>query len=255
MADFQERIDKRYMGETYEFEDHYWWFQGLRYFTMQALERLPEFERLRQKPMAILDAGCGTGANMIMFGRYGKVFGLDFLEECIHRCRTRGLTHLCQASVSNIPFRKEAFDLVSSFDVLVCLDGEKDEKALCDLYDVCRPEGLLILNLATFNFLRSDHDIVGGAVRRYTRGELKAKLERAGFKVLTLTYRNTFLFPVLLVLRFIKNFRQEKTSDHYPLPASINSFFYYLLRLEAGLCAWFNLPFGSSIFAVAQKPK
>jgi SAM-dependent methyltransferase len=254
VAEFQERVDKNFMGETREFEDHYWWFKGLRYFTVKTLERMPEFQQLRQKSITILDAGCGTGANIILLSRYGKVFGLDFLEECARQCQARRLSNVCRASITSLPFKNQSFDLVGSFDVLICLDGEKDVKALRELYNVCRPGGLFITNLAAFDFLRSGQAIASGEIHRYTRNELKAKLEQVGFKVLKLTYRNMFLFPVLLALRMIKNVQRKATSDFYVLPAPINSFFYGLIKLETWLSSWFNLPFGSSIFSIAQKP-
>jgi SAM-dependent methyltransferase len=237
------------------FEDHYWWFKGLRHFTVTTLERSPEFQQLRRKPIIVLDAGCGTGANMIMLSRYGRVIGFDYLWESIQNCRTRQLPNICRASIIHIPFKEETFDAIASFDVLVCLEGDKDVDALRSLYAVCRPGGLLILNLAAFQFLHTGLSVAGGAVHRYTRSELKAKLEGVGFKILKLTYRNMFLYPLVIAVRIVKGLQHKPVSEFYRLPAPIDSFFYRLLRLEAWLSTWFNLPVGSSVFCLAQRPK
>lgn len=243
------------MNELYALEDNYWWFKGIRYFTVTALEHVPEFQQLRQKPISILDAGCGSGCNLMLLSRYGKVFGVDFLEESVRRCRARKLTNVCQASILEIPFKKNSFDLVGCFDMLVCLDGDKDVRALQNLYEVCRPGGLLVMNLAALKILYGSNSMVTGELRRYSRSEIKAKLEQVGFKVLKLTYRNMILLPVLLVVRLLKQFQRKKTSDLYRVPGPMNSFLYNVLKLDAWLGTFFDLPVGSALFCVAQKPK
>lgn len=40
---------------------------------------------------------------------------------------------------------------------------------------------------------------------RFTLPELRGKLEQAGFNILTATYANTFLFPVVAARRFLKH--------------------------------------------------
>src|SRR4051812_28027437 len=95
----------------YHLEEKYWWFAGMREITDSIIR--PELAKANPR---ILDAGCGTGFNL---GHYlalsgGEVFGVDVAEDAIRWVRRRGFRTLAQASVTELPFHRDTFDVVFS---------------------------------------------------------------------------------------------------------------------------------------------
>ena len=76
--------------------------------------------QLQQAGLRILDAGCGTGFNLGYYSASGTrdVYGLDIADEAILHVRKRNFQKIVQASISEIPFRSNAFDVVFSFEVV-----------------------------------------------------------------------------------------------------------------------------------------
>ena len=66
----------------------------------------------------VLDAGCGTGGLLRRLA-HRKAWGVEIASEGIRFCRQRGLDNILQASVTELPFRPNSFDVVLSIDVLV----------------------------------------------------------------------------------------------------------------------------------------
>ena len=92
---------------------------------------------------------------------------------------------------------------------------------------------------------------------RYSRGELTARLAQCGFVVEWASYANGFLFPVILLRRFLKRAGIGGGTDVKPLPRGLgwlDGIFRGVLRSEA---AWFKsgkrLPFGLSLICYARK--
>ncbi|MBA2340413.1 MAG: class I SAM-dependent methyltransferase, partial [Pyrinomonadaceae bacterium] len=106
----------------YALEEDFWWFAGMREVTAVLLDPVcpPGDDRF------VLDAGCGTGGMLAWLERYagrGKIVGIDLIHDALSFCRKRKHPHLAQASIVQLPFADSAFDLVTSFDVLVQLPG------------------------------------------------------------------------------------------------------------------------------------
>lgn len=101
------------------------------------------------KNKTCLDAGCGGGRNSIAMARLGakRVEGIDLGKDGLKdaRKRARGLDNVefsC-ASILQIPFGDESFDLVWCAGVLM-ITGDED-KALDELMRVIKPGGHLYL--------------------------------------------------------------------------------------------------------------
>ena len=74
----------------YQVEDKHFWYQGMRKITKTLFDKyLPKNKRLK-----ILDAGCGTGRNILFLKNYGQVYGLDISPEAIKYCKKRGLKNI-----------------------------------------------------------------------------------------------------------------------------------------------------------------
>ncbi len=237
----------------YQVEDHHWWYLGMERITCDLLEHaLPPDRETRS--LKILDAGCGTGAVMKYLARYGEVTGFDFSAEALRFSRRRGHPRLVRASVLDIPFAQDLFDLIVSFDV-ICERGVHDERALSEFARILKPGGLVMLRLPAYDWLRGKHDVATHIFHRYTRGEIKAKLEQHGLAPVRLSYANMFLFPVAVAKRLSERlFSPNQTGSDLTLdPGPMNSVFRSILSAEAPLIRSAALPFGLTVTALARK--
>lgn len=246
----------------YELEEGFWWFAGMRDVTAALLDPvcLP-----RAGARAALDAGCGTGDMLTRLRRYApaeRVVGIDVSRTALDFCRERGHARLAQASATHLPFADASFDLVTSFDVLVQIPGDRaDEAAIREMFRVLRPGGVAFVRVAAYEWMKSGHDAALNTQRRYSLGELKAKMERAGFSVRRSTYANSVLLPVAALRRLLlkRLGLADAGSDVKPLPSSLrwlNGLLTGVLRSEARLLksTRTGLPFGLSAICVAEKP-
>jgi SAM-dependent methyltransferase len=237
----------------YRSEDTYWWYVGMRNIFLSLLDGHYKASR----DLKVLDAGCGTGAMLGYLRRYGQVFGLDISSEAMRFCTLRGVENcrLIQSSLTELPFNDEAFDLITSFDVICCVD--EDMLAFQELSRVLRPGGRLLLNLPAYGILHSEHDLAVHIKRRYTRPQVADKVERAGLTVERMAYANTLLFPIWAAVRIAKK-RSAKSaddakSDLKTLPPIINRWLTKVLFLEGKLLQKMDLPFGLSVICLARK--
>ena len=241
---------------TFHAEQRHFWFRGFRRFVAPLIE---EATAGRTKAR-LLDAGCGTGANLEMLAQYGVPFGLELLTRGIQFGHARGARRLMQGTVTHLPFPDESLDVVLSFDVLYCLESPAEHAAIREMFRVLRRGGSIVINVAALDMLKGDHSVLGGEVRRYTKTELRCKLEAAGFRVKRLTYTNASLFPITATVRALQRLRgvkpeSENEGDFHVPPAPVNALFSAVLAVEAKLvAAGVNMPVGSSLLCLAQKP-
>lgn len=124
---------------------------------------------------------------------------------------------------------------------------EDDHAALRQLFDLLEPDGHLILWVPAFQLLYSEFDRKVGHYRRYTMATLGEELERAGYDIETMRYVNSIgAVAWLLMARLLRRTptvgAPVRIFDRYIVPR--------LQRFEDRR----QLPFGQSIFAVAQRP-
>lgn len=237
----------------YHVENEHWWYLGMAAITRSILDQyVHPTTRLK-----ILDAGCGTGAAMSSYlADYGEVTGLDISPLALKLCHPRNLKPLALASVMEIPFPSDSFDLVSSFDVLYEQGVTKDSAAINEFFRVLRPGGFLLLRLPAYDWLRGHHDITIHTARRYTTQKVLRLINNEGFRAVLITYANTFLFPLAAAKRLLEHIwpPAPDSSDLSVDFGVFNGLFKQILRSEAPLATRVGLPFGLSVFALGQKP-
>lgn len=203
----------------------------------------------------ILDAGCGTGLLLQKMSSLGKTYGVDINSEAIKFCRRRKLHNVQQGSIGNLQFPKNFFDIVTSIDVLYHLQVRNDKEALKEFYRVLKSGGILLLKVPAYEWLKGRHDVVVHTNHRYTKKEVELILKKTGFVVKKLTYGNALLFPLLLIKRLTDRYLPlEDSSEVQRFPKVINQILVLIQAIETKVLLLFNLPFGFSIYAVAQKP-
>jgi SAM-dependent methyltransferase len=246
-------VEKEEYRKLFELEDRLWWFLGMRDISLTLLKRfLPNGTSLR-----ILDSGCGTGGMLQNLRKLGTPTGIDLSLDALHFAQRRREAPVALASVSEIPFPDETFELVTSFDVIYHKAVVDDEKALAETTRVLRPGGNLLIRVPANDWLRSRHDEAVHTRHRYGKSELRDKLERAGLEPLYVTYTNCFLFPVAVAKRLLEKVIPPATEDSEvePMGEPWNRLLYRVLRFEAALLRFWRLPFGLSLVAVARKPR
>lgn len=238
----------------FELEDAYWWYRGLRVLLKGLLARYARSAAPR--PM-ILDAGCGTGANLKLLESYGLALGVDISEQAIEFCRARGIpdNRVMQASVTDLPFRDGLFDLAVSFDVICNIVD--DVGALAEIGRVLKSSGVFVVQLPAYRWLWSRHDVAVGHKWRYTARSMREKMLRAGFVIERMTYVNTLFFPFVAARRLLDRRALENgpaiRSEVTPLPAPVNGLLSVLYTAETRTASRIDLPYGLSIMAVARK--
>jgi ubiquinone/menaquinone biosynthesis C-methylase UbiE len=134
-----------------------------------ALDAVYEYswkQKLRHEVFAglsgdVLDAGVGTGCNMVAYPRAARVTGVDLspsmLARAGDRSRSLGLNvNLRVADLSRLPFPDESFDAVVATFVLACVPENQQLPVLRELARVLRPHGQLRL----LDYRMSDKPVV-----------------------------------------------------------------------------------------------
>jgi SAM-dependent methyltransferase len=240
---------------TFRAERDHFWFRGFRRFIEPFVA---EAAKGLSDP-AILDCGCGTGANLELLARYGRPFAFDLTESGLLYARRGRHRRLARASILHIPFAAASADIVTSFDVLQCLAPTGIARALGELHRVLRPGGRLVLNVAALEALRGNHSVLSEEVTRFNRRRFAEAVRGAGFDVRRITFTNASLFPMLLALRTAQRAAglvsaEEAGREISVPPAVVNEPLAAVLGAEARLLRYVNLPIGSSLLCLAEKP-
>jgi len=241
----------RLLEATARAERDHFWFRGFRKFVEPLIAAAAGGRRLE-----ILDCGCGTGHNLQMLRRYGRAYGIDLTWAGLQYARGRGERHVARATAASLPFGAAAFDLVTSFDVLYSLPDAVERDAIAEMFRVLKPGGTLIVNVAALDALRGNPSVLWGEIRRYSKSDLRRRLEAAGFRVAHSTYTNFSILPLVAAVRL----KQRLSGDHVESqdestvpPAPVNALLSGLLAVEAAALRVVNMPVGSSLIAVARK--
>ena len=204
------------------------------------------------EPARILDAGCGSGRNMIELARRGTVTGIELSETSVCLARQRGCGEVVEGSVLEMPFPDGSFDLAVSLDVIEHL--EDDVAALRELRRTVAPGGALLVTVPAYQWLWSGHDVINHHYRRYTRRSMQRVAEQAGWRQARTTYFNSLLLPVAILLRALDRAGSKTTESSLDLwvpPEPLNWLLERPLALEAALIArGGRIPAGLSLLTV-----
>jgi SAM-dependent methyltransferase len=241
-------------------EDKHWWFAGRTWSLLHMLDRVVKPDG-RQR---VLDIGCGAGNMFHHLARYGPVVGVDNNPKPLAVARRRGFD-VREGTAENLPSEAETFELVTLLDTLEHCDD--DIAALRECYRVLTHGGHLAVTVPAFQRLWSHNDELNAHKRRYTTGEMAEKLRRVGFRIKRMSYNNFLVSPVaipLILLRRGAGQEPELGSPHFddesyqvemePAPALLNVLLTGVSWTESQLLRWFDLPVGTSIICIAQKP-
>jgi ubiquinone/menaquinone biosynthesis C-methylase UbiE len=210
--------------------------------------------KAQDKPLEILDVGCGTGAFISELKNKANISGIDFSEKAVSFCKMRGIENVILGGGEKLPWDDNRFDVVLVLDVLEHI--EEDRKAIAEIHRVLKSGGMVIAFVPAFLFLWGITDEASHHFRRYTKQELVEKLESQKLKVIRSSYFNTFLFlPILLVRKLSKFFPQKyKPEQETDIRSElVNKVFYLIFKMESLVLRFVNFPFGVSLMVIGRK--
>ncbi len=206
-----------------QLEDTHWWYRERRHLLATQLEGL--------LPGRALDIGAAGGGNTRVLRDHGwDAAALEYGAEGAAVARERGLATL-RGDATRLPLADASLDLVVAFDVLEHIPD--DGAAVAEVHRVLKPGGTYLVAVPADPRLWSAHDVAVDHVRRYTRPQLLALLERGGFQVDRVRSWNVLLRPVVALRR-----RSSSGSDLERLHPVVN------LGLRAIITAERYLPVG-----------
>lgn len=244
-------MDRSLYLKFYEVERAHWWFLARREILYSVLDQFvaPEAK--------ILDAGCGTGFFIERAKERFQSWGVDSSPLAVSMCHERGLDKV---------FVGSALDLASvsdkTFDAILLLDViehvEDDFSALRHAKSLLAPNGVVIITVPAFMFMWSEHDELNLHKRRYVRVQLHNLLRDTGFSIEKLTYFNSYLFPLAVLVRLGNRLFRRRDYDEFAIPgATTNKLMKAVFLAEKKRLlkptAQNLFPFGLSLLAVGRK--
>lgn len=240
-------------------EDNHWWFATRTRAIEKFLKAIP-----RDKPLEILDVGCGAGNMIHHLAQYGRVRGIEVDARPVKIAQQRGYDVRLGDATQEIPFPDASFDLVTALDVIEHV--EADEKILREAFRVLRPNGCLLITTPAFQWLWSHNDDLNAHKRRYTARALQEKMERTGFRNNRISYNFFLVFPLAAGMIALKNATGKNTelkSHHFdddayqvdmePVTPALNTILRGVGQVENAMLGVTNLPLGTSLIALGRK--
>jgi len=222
--------------------DNHWWFESRKNIIEKTLQKYIK------KKINILDYGAGSGVNVGMLSKFGKV---DIYEP--HKETAKYLNKKYSAKKFKIIKKISAkkYDLIILADVLEHI--KKDKKKIEELSKKLKKNGKILITVPAYKILFTKKDIILGHYRRYTINEIKNIFKK--FKVKKLSYFNFFLFlPISISLIFYKILKSDFIDSVEKKPNSlINFLLFSIFNFESKMINIFNFPFGISILGVFEK--
>lgn len=246
LATQNEGFDKTLFEILFQIEPSHFWFKSRNELLIRSLKEY------FSSALNYCEIGCGTGntlqaisaenPHMTVTGSEIYLTALDYVAKRVPHA------NLIQADICRFPFESE-FDVIGSFDVLEHIYN--DALALKNIYKALKDNGGLILTVPQHKWLWSFYDDMAYHKRRYSRGELRNKLENAGFKIIRMTSFMTFLLPMMVASRLKKT---SEPSSLFSINRTMNSIFYQINRIEQILINRnMDLLIGGSLLCIARK--
>jgi 2-polyprenyl-3-methyl-5-hydroxy-6-metoxy-1,4-benzoquinol methylase len=245
-------MDRTAYNMMYEMDKAHFWRLGKRNLVLEMAEKFGP----GQDGVKILDIGGACSLTSVQMGRFGSVEVVEPDAAIADLARKElGLTVHAGYLPDQIPAPDGAYQIITLLDVLEHVDD--DLASLQAIYAKLAPGGILICNVPALQSLWSDHDVALHHKRRYAAGPLRALLQAAGFEVRRLTYWNMLLLPLLVAERAMhKSKKQEHVTYYTKVPSKVTNLICGAVpAVERGLMKAVDLPIGSSLLAVCEKPR
>jgi SAM-dependent methyltransferase len=225
----------------------HWWYRARREILADYLTRyagLPEDAR-------ILEIGCGTGHNLPMLARFGRVEAIEIDPAAREIASERLGQSVGDAPLPGLPgVERGAYDLVAVLDVVE--HNEDDVAALAAMKSLLKPGGKVLIAVPAHQWMWSAHDVVNHHHRRYSKATLRRAIAAAGMTPAKLGYFNSLLFPLAAAARIAGRLTGRDDSDDSPPAKPLNALFERVFALERHLVGRVPMTPGVSIVTLAS---
>lgn len=240
-------MDSQIYQEMMKIENKHWWFVARRSILDKVIESLSLPESAE-----ILEAGCGTGGNLAMLKRHGKVCAMELNETARAFANNLNLAPVKSGCLpDHIPFADQQFDLIVLLDVLEHL--EEDTSSLQTLSAKLKPSGWLLVTVPAFPWMWTKQDQLLHHKRRYVQSNLRQVVNSAGYNIKLTSYFNFFLFPVIAGIRLLLSLLNKEVNETGMPPQPINQMLTLLFSWERYFINRLSFPFGVSLLLLAQR--
>lgn len=233
----------------FDVQQRHWWFIARRNIVVDVIAR-------HFRPGAgsrVLDIGCGAGLMLNVLGRFGETCGVDNSEVAVELSRETfaGTVRVGQLP-DQVPYPEGSFHLITALDVIEHIVD--DVESLRSIHRLLAPGGKAVITVPAFMFLWTEFDEINEHQRRYSRGQLEARLRQAGFSIEKLSYFNSFLFPMVLGVRILNRLFGRSGARDLEVPGRrINKLLCGIFGMEKPLLRFLDFPFGVSLLAVVRR--
>jgi tellurite methyltransferase len=169
--------------------------------------------------MRVLDAGCGTGRNLVYFLRSGyEVFGVDESGDAISQTRRTAAAlapHLSSdnfriEAVERLSFADAAFDVVLSSAVLHFAGDEDQWQAMVnEMWRVLKPGGIFFARLASIIGIEDQIELIEGRRYHLPDGSVRFLVDEAMLLSVTAALDGEFIEPIKTTV--VQNMRAMTT--------------------------------------------
>jgi SAM-dependent methyltransferase len=244
-------LENDYAKNYSSYSDWHWWFQGRRRVIEFFLEKYVDTRSER----TVAAVGGDTFEEQLL-SELGDYYLLNH-EFVLDESGRSDLGIKMIGKLPDTPFREGTFDLVCLFDVLEHI--EDDQTSLLELERILSTQGTLLITVPALPFLWSEHDEINNHYRRYTYEKVEELVNDTRFEIIDWTYFNTFLFPIVVLLRIVQKIVPGGLglggSSSYELngPGVVNNVLARIFECEAVLLNSIRFPFGASLLVMMRK--
>ena len=221
----------------------HWWFQARKKIIDKII-----FGINFKKKINILDFGSGSGINVDILQKYGKV---DIHEKNkIARQNIKKIKRINKI-YSSLRIKKNYYHLILVADVL---EHVKNPRILLKILKTfLKKGGYILITVPAYQFLFSTKDTTLKHHRRYSRTSLQKTI--SSFQIVKISYFNKLLFiPIAAIILFNKILNKDYIKEVETTPNYIiNKLLYIFFSIERFYLKYLNFPFGLSIYTLIKK--
>ena len=230
-----------------EIDAEHWWFAARRDIIAELIERQAGLSNNAR----ILEVGCGTGSNLELLQRFGRVDAIEPDEPARALASARsGIAVKGGLLPDGVQLDDGAYDLIVLLDVLEHIPD--DLGTLKALRPKLSKGGRFLVTVPASPWMWSSHDAAHHHHRRYTAASLTRVFDEAGYRIRYRSHFNTLLFPLIAGARIAGKLLKRDGGDDAIPPKPLNNLLKGLFGLERHLIGRAVLPFGVSLALVAE---
>lgn len=243
-------FDPAWYEELAAKEDAHFWFRARAGLIVRFLREFAPGMR------SFAEFGCGTGhvlAAVAASFPEAALLGTEYFDEALPFARRRvARAEFVRLDLLDSPFEGR-FDAVGAFDVIEHI--EDDLGALRAIARSLVPGGTAVVTVPQHRWLWSWQDECSMHHRRYSRGDLRAKLRAAGLEPVAEASFVSLLLPAMLLSRRGRPGASPDPMAEFRLHPSVNRALDAVMRAESWMIGrGARFPAGGSLLAVARRP-